>query len=142
MLSYFYMNQWKFHSDNTRNLMKLLENESPIDAQNLKFNVSTVDWKLLVRNSWISGRRYLLKESDHNIDKAIHRRQLWGKKVLNKNSSKLTFLYFFCTELQIAIVCLSPFGIFFWRMVSIGFYWDWVHCYLFRNNWLTTCIAF
>jgi hypothetical protein len=51
-------------------------NESPIDAQNLKFNVRTVDWKILVRNTWISGRRYLLKESDHNIDKAIHRRQL------------------------------------------------------------------
>ncbi len=76
MLSYFYMSQWKFHSDNTRNLMKLLENESPIDAQNLKFNVSTVDWKLLVKNSWISGRRYLLKESDDTIDKAMHRKQL------------------------------------------------------------------
>ncbi len=56
--------------------MKLLENESPIDAQNLKFNVSTVDWKLLVRNSWINTRRYLLKESDDTIDKAMHRRQL------------------------------------------------------------------
>ncbi len=56
--------------------MKVLQNESPIDAQNLKFNVSTVDWKILVRNSWISGRKYLLKESDNTIDKAMHRRQL------------------------------------------------------------------
>jgi hypothetical protein len=49
---------------------------SPIDSKNLNFDVSTVDWKLLIRNSWIGYRKYLLKESDDNIKKAKQRRQL------------------------------------------------------------------
>jgi hypothetical protein len=79
MLSYFWMRQWKFHSDNTRILIKLLLNQSPIDAQNLKFDVSSVDWKLMSRNSWTGARRYLLKESDENIPLARKRRQKYEK---------------------------------------------------------------
>jgi hypothetical protein len=76
MISYFYLREWKFYSENTKNLIKLLENVSPIDSKNLNFDVSTVDWKLLIRNSWIGYRKYLLKESDDNIKKAKQRRQL------------------------------------------------------------------
>jgi hypothetical protein len=76
MLSYFYLSEWKFYSENTKNLIKLLENMSPIDSKNLNFDVSSVDWKILIRNSWNGYRKYLLKESDENIKKAKQRRQL------------------------------------------------------------------
>lgn len=73
MLSYFWMSQWKFHSENTRNLINILKNVSPYDWQHFKFDVSTVDWRLMTKNSWIGGRRYLLKEADENIPKAKKR---------------------------------------------------------------------
>ena len=73
MLSYFWMKQWKFHSENTRALLNTIKEYSQYDSDHFKFDVELVDWKLMTRNSWIGGRRYLLKESDDNIPKAKRR---------------------------------------------------------------------
>lgn len=73
MLSYFWMKEWKFHSENTRNLIDILKQSSEYDYNQFPFDVSVVDWQRMTQNSWTGGRRYLLKESDDNIPKAKRR---------------------------------------------------------------------
>ena len=73
MLSYFWMKEWIFYTNNTRNLIRYLKCWSPNDLDHFNFDVRLVDWKLLFHNLALGIRRYLLKESDDNLPKAKRR---------------------------------------------------------------------
>lgn len=67
LLEKFIFTEWKFHSNNTKALIKTL---SPADKELFNIDISTLDWEDYFIDLIQGVRRYLSKEDPKNLEKA------------------------------------------------------------------------
>lgn len=70
ILNYFKTNTWSHTTTNTKNLWQSL---SPAEQSNFNFNMSSVCWKQYCSDISFGLRRYLAREDDETIPKAMKR---------------------------------------------------------------------
>ena len=67
---YFWNREWSFKTNNTRNLIKIIKNQSKLEWETFKFDPDDIDYNHLCKYLWIGIRKNLLKEPDENIPEA------------------------------------------------------------------------
>jgi len=70
VLKYFLNTEWTFKSDNLKSLWNKL---SPTDQKEFNFDMASIDWPTMVKNSYLGDRRFLLKETEDTIPLARKR---------------------------------------------------------------------
>ncbi|CAG7731700.1 unnamed protein product [Allacma fusca] len=66
-LRYFCTNEFDFH---TKNVSGLYSKLTPIDQKVFRFDIKAVDWRVYMQSYIYGLRKYVLKEKDHDIDRA------------------------------------------------------------------------
>jgi len=71
-VDHFSRNEWNFKSCN---LISLWSKLNPTDQKEFNFDMASIDWPTMSKNSYLGDRRFLLKETDDTIPMARKRMQ-------------------------------------------------------------------
>jgi len=72
IVDYFSRNEWHFKSDN---LIALHNKLNPTDQKEFNFDMTSIDWRLMVGEWYLGVRKFLLKEPEETIPFARKRMQ-------------------------------------------------------------------
>lgn len=105
VISYFSLQSWTFHDDNTRSLIKKM---SKLDQSLFKFDISKLSWNEYFKKHVLGIRLYIIKDTIDSVPEALKR----TKKSVNTirkighyffitSNWRLLFIYFFNLCFQI-----------------------------------------
>jgi hypothetical protein len=89
VISYFSLQSWTFHDDNTRSLIKKM---SKLDQSLFKFDISKLNWIEYFKKHVLGIRLYIIKDTMDSVPEALKR----TKKSVN--TIRKTGHYFFITS--------------------------------------------
>jgi len=97
VISYFSLQSWTFHDDNTRSLIKKM---SKLDQSLFKFDISKLSWSEYFKKHVLGIRLYILKDTMDSVPEALK---------LNK---KLYMIHYTLMSILVALLILVVYGLF------------------------------
>lgn len=70
VISYFSLQSWKFHDNNTKSLVNKL---SKLDQSLFKFDISVLDWNEYFKKHVLGIRLYIIKDTMDSVPEAVKR---------------------------------------------------------------------